>query len=529
MQDHGGLVPDGQDVLARRGGWDHPAGGLRGGAPPKKLTEQEIAAMVEDDEEEEEVRPQPMPVPAAPADGDEGGQVWGPASPAAPVLQIAAMVPEEEEPEVVWQPQEPFRTWQEDLHYQLRLGELQQQELANQAFLEEDHLEGAAEDGEAQPSPAVKPSLKRKQEGVPATPTKKSAAADGDEGGQVWGPASPNMDEEVREELRTRVDTLRDVEEADQAGPSGTPTKKSGVGNLKVYGSPDMCIRTPKRKLIPEKERQLTPMDLSSPAKQGGVFVSPGPGGEGAQGLHQDLPEQDLPEQDLPEQDLPEQGRQEPDVTVTVMFYPSHVPNLEFLGQEGTKEWDEKSIKDFYFLSPNKTPQCLRAQFTQISMKEIMDSVYHRLRLNMEKPFLTFEGKVVGMETPLDLFSHNSAFIILDTQIPDKYMDHAGKLWQCWVCMRAYTKKEKFAKLSCKGSKKDARHKFFFFDDQENKIPVSWGRMTGDRKGNKPWGCPAGHGGLRGAEQVPAGVQARVQGMSYSLYLTHTMIFILLF
>ena len=321
MQDHGGLVPDGQDVLARRGGWDHPAGGLRGGAPPKKLTEQEIAAMVEDDEEEEEVRPQPMPVPAAPADGDEGGQVWGPASPAAPVLQIAAMVPEEEEeevvrqqpipvpaapvlqiaamvpeeeePEVVWQPQEPFRTWQEDLHYQLRLGELQQQELANQAFLEEDHLEGAAEDGEAQPSPAVKPSLKRKQEGVPATPTKKSAAADGDEGGQVWGPASPNMDEEVREELRTRVDTLRDVEEADQAGPSGTPTKKSGVGNLKIYGSPDMCIRTPKRKLIPEKERQLTPMDLSSPAKQGGVFVSPGPGGEGAQGLHQDLPEQE--------------------------------------------------------------------------------------------------------------------------------------------------------------------------------------------------------------------------------------------
>ena len=34
--------------------------------------------------------------------------------------------------------QEPYRTWQEDLHYQLRLGELQQQELANQAFLEEE-------------------------------------------------------------------------------------------------------------------------------------------------------------------------------------------------------------------------------------------------------------------------------------------------------------------------------------------------------------------------------------------------------
>ena len=46
-------------------------------------------------------------------------------------------------------------------------------------------------------------------------------------------------------------------------------------------------------------------------------------------------------------------------------------------------------------------------------------------------------------------------------------------------------------------SKKDFRHRFLFYaDENENtRIPDSWGHTHHRAKGTKPWGCPEGHTG----------------------------------
>ena len=305
-----------------------------------------------------------------------------------------------------------------------------------------------------------------------------------------------------------------------------TPVMLRKEWTEKIYGSPDIMDKPAKKILIPDCERQSVPLDLTSPAKS--VLAPESLPEQGfQQGVNDWLQENDFnnnlaarmpyPEgsvsadkedQDCGGSELRCQDGQEQ----LFQFFPGNVVNVEFLDVAGTTQWDEKRLKTYYFLAEGATPQCLRAAPGSgiVSMKQIMDSVYYRLRLDMQKPFLSFEGKVVDLETPLSLFNGNSAFIIHDTQIPKRFMQHGGKLWQCSLCLKKYSRKAKFKNLACLNGKKDDRHKFFFYHNSEAKIPDWWGNQFGDRKGNKPWACPLGHTGPQEAvhEDVLGGARA---------------------
>ena len=295
----------------------------------------------------------------------------------------------------------------------------------------------------------------------------------------------------------------------------------------KVYGSPDIVDKPPQKMLIPDRERQSVPMDLTSPAKS---VLAPEtlPEQEHQQGVQDWLEKNDFNNNfaakirclresitvgdDVDQASVGSGIKDQGGLEQIFHFFPGSVVHVEYLGASGTTEWDERELKTYYFLAEGSTPQCLRAGPGSgiVSMRQVMDSVYHRLRLNMEKPFLTIESKVVDLETPLSLFNGNSAFLIHDTQIPDKYRQHNGKLWQCWLCHKNYIRKGKFRNVPCLNSKKDDRHKYFFYHDTEAKIPDSWGNQAGDRKGSKPWACPKGHTGPR-QRAVPDQVQVRAQ------------------
>lgn len=283
----------------------------------------------------------------------------------------------------------------------------------------------------------------------------------------------------------------------------------------KVYGSPDIIDKPAKKILIPDCERQSVPLDLTSPAKP--VLAPESLPEQGVQQVVDNwLEKNDFNNNLAARLSYPEgivsavnedqacvgsELRCQDGQEQIFQFFPGNVVNVEFLDVAGTTQWDEKRLKTYYFLAEGSTPQCLRAGPGSgiVSMKQIMDSVYHRLRLDMQKPFLSFKGKVVDLETPLSLFNGNSAFIIHDTQIPEKFMQHGGKLWQCSLCLKEYSRKAKFKNLACLNSKKDDRHKFFFYHNSEAKIPDSWGNQAGDRKGDKPWACPIGHTGPKQA------------------------------
>ena len=98
------------------------------------------------------------------------------------------------------------------------------------------------------------------------------------------------------------------------------------------------------------------------------------------------------------------------------------------------------------------------------------------------------------MSAPLSSFPSNSAFIIHDSEIPAKFSQHKGRLWECEHCAKSYTRKDRFHKEPCKDSRMDVRHRFLFHADADEtvKIPDSWGNSRACRKGTRPWGCPHG-------------------------------------
>ena len=167
-------------------------------------------------------------------------------------------------------------------------------------------------------------------------------------------------------------------------------------------------------------------------------------------------------------------------------FLVGTVPGVHFLVVRGTERLAEKDISNYYFISPEYYPICLRTTLS-ISMQDVWRYVKQRMSLVMESPIISFKGIKVPLSNTLEDYQKNSTFTIHDDSAPQENFLHLGKLWQCLSCQNpGYD-----AKKSFKGKRKKCvnghAHRFYC----QNNIPKSWGHIVG-RKPTKPWGCPPG-------------------------------------
>ena len=279
--------------------------------------------------------------------------------------------------------------------------------------------------------------------------------------------------------------------------PPGTPrTPRAAIHTPKstpvrvpvrapVFDDPACLPLAPKKSLcdVPMQEDAI---DLRSPAKLLHPEQVP------QEALH-DQPEQ-VPEQcqDLLEQPalvLEDLEQPEPQVA----FVQGSVHNVDFVGLPGNVNWDEKVLKNYFFMAEGKKPVCLRAAVS-IPMHNILSYIHNKMGLNMAYPILSFKGQVVDLEDALSSFPQCATFLIHDRNIPEAYSSHLGKLWQCHICGLSYAAKMSFKKPCKKGH--PHRYLFFISPKHPASIPSSWGHIRGDtRWSNKPWACPVNHAG----------------------------------
>jgi hypothetical protein len=271
--------------------------------------------------------------------------------------------------------------------------------------------------------------------------------------------------------------------------PKATPVRVPVRASM--FDDPACLPLAPKKSLCdgPVQEEAI---DLRSPAKSACAK-------EVHQVPLQDLPEQvplqsqDLLDQPAPVLEVPDQFHHGVEPELQVVFLPGSVHNVNFLGLSGNTHWDEKLLKNSFFLAEGTKPVCLRSAVS-IPMEEVFPYIYTKMGLNMTAPILSFEGQVVDLQDAFSAYPHGATFLFHDGHVPEEYRNHKGKLWECRVCGLAFAAKRSFKKPCQRGHP----HKFFFYVAPKHpaSIPDSWGHIRGDiRKSNKPWACPVRHSG----------------------------------
>ena len=177
-------------------------------------------------------------------------------------------------------------------------------------------------------------------------------------------------------------------------------------------------------------------------------------------------------------------------------FQPGRVPQVNWLGTVPCLG-DENLISDYYFLSPGYNAICLRATLS-VPMQKVWQYVGKQMRHCMEKPIMCYIGAEVDMATQLNKYPPNATFTIHDGSLPEEFLDHKGKLWQCMNCSNPGYK----AKKNFNGKKCINNNPHMFFCDGE--VPLSWGHIVPNKnKVTVPWGAPVR---LRGSKSQPAPV-----------------------
>ena len=54
----------------------------------------------------------------------------------------------------------------------------------------------------------------------------------------------------------------------------------------------------------------------------------------------------------------------------------------------------------------------------------------------------------MNLQDALSVFPHGAAFVYHDGFVPEEYLHHKGKLWECRVCGLSYAAKRSFKKLN---------------------------------------------------------------------------------
>ena len=191
-------------------------------------------------------------------------------------------------------------------------------------------------------------------------------------------------------------------------------------------------------------------------------------------------------------------------------LFEGSVKNVIFLGSDDCREWDTKQLRDFFFIVPGSQTVCVRSQIDvkiMVFVTKLMDWLAYAQNLSVHNPVITFKGKEVNSQDQLLGFPDKALFIIHpDNTIPEQYLNHSGKLWECSGCWLAYGAQRSF-KPKCKVTGNP--HKFLFEDSTQ----PTWGKSL-DKPGrqDKPWACPEKHQGFVSQSHTVSLAQSSVNG-----------------
>ena len=174
-----------------------------------------------------------------------------------------------------------------------------------------------------------------------------------------------------------------------------------------------------------------------------------------------------------------------------VDFRNGEFDSVLFLGPLGCKHWDHIQLTTIYWVAPQMghivmlrytTDIKVVDVFTHISgIRSYMEGMSDQIMVN---PIITFRGVEVLTLDRLSNHSNNDTFLIFDGVVPELYLKHRGKLYQCSVCNKAWTCRKSVG-TSCK---KGRNHKILFSEILNEERIRNWGSNL-DRH-DRCYGCP---------------------------------------
>ena len=182
-----------------------------------------------------------------------------------------------------------------------------------------------------------------------------------------------------------------------------------------VFDDP-ACLPVAHKKSLCDGPMQEDAIDLRSPAKASYPEQVPK---EALQDQPEPVPElnQDLLEQPAPVPEDLDQLTYDEEPEPQVAFLPGSVHNVDYLGLSGNTHWDEKVLKNSFFMAEGTKTVCLRSAVS-IPMEDIFSYIYNKMGLNMADPILSFKGQVVDLQDAISAFPQCATFLIHDGHIP---------------------------------------------------------------------------------------------------------------
>lgn len=120
-----------------------------------------------------------------------------------------------------------------------------------------------------------------------------------------------------------------------------------------------------------------------------------------------------------------------------------------------------------------------------LTLDLVVEGLVSWWKLSMAEPVLALKDNLLDMKTTLLSFNPKSTFYLVDGTIPEEYLGHKGKLYQCEFCGAHVNDHQNLTK-----TRKHCQHSVLHND----LIPKTWGRN--DYRYSKPYGCPDGHGSV---------------------------------
>ena len=166
----------------------------------------------------------------------------------------------------------------------------------------------------------------------------------------------------------------------------------------------------------------------------------------------------------------------------------SGVQHLFYIGSEGQTAWNSALLSNYFVLAPPHPAVCFRLD-GDCSLDILVNQVRDHFKLEgMMSPNLIFKGQNINLLDTVSMYPEKALFILLNGyDVPVEIAAHEGKLWQCVSgCSGSVNDRDHMRK------KKNCQHQYMF----EGLIPKGWGKNHDKPDRLKPWGCPAGHGGV---------------------------------
>ena len=176
-----------------------------------------------------------------------------------------------------------------------------------------------------------------------------------------------------------------------------------------------------------------------------------------------------------------------------VQFQDGEYDGVIFLGPLGCKHWDHRQLTTTFWVSPQMGQVVMLRSLVDIRVVDVFTHIKSYMERKsdeiMVNPIITFKGEEVMATDRLSKHSTNDTLLIFDGVVPEEFLDHAGKLYQCRQCGRAVTAKKNME--GGKKCKKGRPHKILFSELLDKERIKNWGSNL-DRY-SKCYGCPPGH------------------------------------